>query len=72
MSQRSSEEMETIQAVVDRVTSWQDGATRDTVLAELHDGLNQAGVELDEADVAKLAEAIESNHQSVTAADVLD
>ena len=66
------ERMEAIQAVVDRVTSWQDGATEGTVAAELERGLGEAGVELGEAEVARLADAIESRHGAVSAAQILD
>ena len=67
----SSEKMETIQAVVDRVTSWQDGATEGTVAEELRKGFGEAGVEVPEADVARLADAIEDRHGAVSAAEVL-
>ena len=70
-SARSSEELEAIQAVVDRVTSWQDGAPTGTVEEELRSGFSEAGVELPESDVRSLAEAIEDEHGAVRAADVL-
>lgn len=68
---RSSEELEAIQAVVDRVTSWQDGATESTVEQELRDGFSEAGVDVADADVKKLADAIQDEHGAVSAADVL-
>jgi hypothetical protein len=68
---RSSEELEAIQAVVDRVTSWQDGAPEDTVEQELRDGFSEAGVDVRDQDVRKLADAIEDEHGAVRAADVL-
>ncbi len=68
---RSSEELEAIQAVVDRVTSWQDGATESTVEQELRDGFSEAGVDVPDEDVKKLADAIEDEHGAVQAADVL-
>ena len=68
---RSSEELEAIQAVVDRVTSWQDGATEGTVLEELGKGFSEAGVEVSEDEKKKLADAIEDEHGAVQAADVL-
>jgi hypothetical protein len=37
-------QVEAVQAVVDRVASWQDGATEDTVRDELRKGLDEAGV----------------------------
>jgi hypothetical protein len=68
---RSSEELEAIQAVVDRVTSWQDGATEGTVEKELRDGFSEAGVDVPDDDVKKLADAIQDEHGAVQAADVL-
>jgi len=68
---RSSEELEAIQAVVDRVTSWQDGATEATVEKELRDGFGEAGVDVSDDDVRALADAIEDKHGAVRAADVL-
>ena len=41
---RSSDQLEAIQVVVDRVTSWQDGAPEGTVAQELRDGFAEAGV----------------------------
>ena len=69
--QSSSEKMETIQAVVDRVTSWQDGATEGTVEQELRDGFAEAGVEVADGDVRKLADAIQDEHGTVSAHEVL-
>ena len=71
ISARSNEEMDAIQAVVDRVTSWQDGATEGTVEKELRDGFGEVGVEVADHDVKKLAGAIEDEHGAVRAADVL-
>ena len=68
---RSSEELEAIQAVVDRVTSWQDGATEGTVEQELRDGFSEVGVDVPDQDVKKLADAIQDKHGAVDAADVL-
>lgn len=67
----SDEKQEAIQAVVDRVTSWQDGATEGTVEQELRDGFEQAGVEVSDDDVKKLADAIQDEHGAVDAAKVL-
>lgn len=71
MTESSSEKFEAIQAVVDRVTSWQDGATEGTVAAELTRGFDQAGVEVSAEDVNRLADAIESRHGAVSAQEVL-
>ncbi|WP_091124732.1 hypothetical protein [Nocardioides terrae] len=62
---------EAIQAVVDRVTSWQDGATEGTVADELSKGFGEAGVEVSADDVTRLADAIESRHGAVSAEEVL-
>jgi len=70
-SERSSEELEAIQAVVDRVTSWQDGAPEGTVEEELRRGFSEAGVEVSDSDTRSLADAIESEHGAVRAAEVL-
>ena len=67
----SEEKTEAMQAVVDRVTSWQDGATEGTVEAELRNGFTQAGVDGDDAHIKKLADAIESRHPDVQVQDVL-
>ncbi|MGA9101783.1 hypothetical protein [Aeromicrobium sp.] len=67
----NNDKMEAIQAVVERVSSYQDGATEGTVEDELRNGFVEAGVELDEADIRRLAEAIENEHGSVSAENVL-
>ena len=68
---RSSEELEAIQNVVDRVTSWQDGAPEGTVADELRAGFEEADVTVAEDDVQRLASAIQDEHGAVSAADVL-
>ena len=67
----SDERIEAIQAVVDRVSSWQDGATEGTVETELRKGFSEAGVEVSDDDLTKLAEAIEGEHGNVSASEVL-
>ena len=67
----SEQKIEAIQAVVDRVTSWQDGATESTVEQELRDGFAEAGVNVPDADVHRLADAIQSEHATVSAREVL-
>jgi len=64
-------DLEAIQNVVDRVTSWQDGATEGTVESELRDGFSEAGVQVADDDVKKLADAIQDKHGAVSAAEVL-
>ena len=69
--EQTDAKMEAIQAVVDRVTSWQDGATEGTVGTELRKGFEEAGVDVPDEDVARLAAAIEDQHAAVSAAEVL-
>ena len=67
----SNESHEAIQAVVDRVTSYQDGAPEGTVEEELRSGFQEAGVEVADEDVTRLAAAIEARHGAVSVQDVL-
>ncbi|WP_183100583.1 hypothetical protein [Nocardioides pelophilus] len=67
----TDERLEAIQAVVDRVTSWQDGAPEGTVAEELRRGAGEVGVDLSEEEVNKLADVIEDRHGAVSAAEVL-
>ena len=67
----SNERLEAVQNVVDRVSSYQDGATENTVEQELRKGLDEAGVDAQDAEVTQLAEAIESGKGRVDAATVL-
>ena len=67
----SAENLEAVQAVVDRVSSWQETAPEGTVEQELRSGLQEAGVSLDEADVLKLADAIKDRGGEVDASAVL-
>jgi NAD(P)-dependent dehydrogenase (short-subunit alcohol dehydrogenase family) len=71
MTSYSSEELEAIQSVVDRVTSWQDGATESTVATELRSGFDEAGIDLPESEIDKLADAIQDEHGSIDAVAVL-
>jgi hypothetical protein len=66
-----TERVEAIQAVVDRVSSWQDGATEGTVERELRNGFAEAGVEVSDGEVTRLADAIQSEHGAVDARSVL-
>ena len=63
--------MEAIQAVVDRVTSWQDGATEGTVEEELRNGAQEVGVDISDEEIRKLADVIEDKHGAVRADEVL-
>jgi hypothetical protein len=65
-------ELEAIQLVVDRVSSWQDGATEETIAEELRKGFDEAGVEVEPDEVDKLADAIQNETGDVDVAEVLD
>jgi len=67
----SNERIEAVQAVVDRVSSYQDGATEGTVEKELRAGFAEVGVEVSDTEVSQLTDAIEAEHGSVSASDVL-
>jgi hypothetical protein len=60
-----------IQAVVDRVTSWQDGATEGTVEEELRRGAEEVGVSMTDDEIRRLADVIEDEHAAVSAEEVL-
>jgi hypothetical protein len=49
---------EAVQAVVDRVLSWQAGAPVDTVRAELEDGLRETGETMPQTWLTQTAERI--------------
>ena len=65
------ERIEAIQAVVDRVTSWQDGATEGTVEEELRRGAQEVGVDMSEDEIKRLADVIEDRHGAVDVGEVL-
>ena len=67
----SNERTEAIQAVVDRMTSYQDGAPEGTVEKELRKALAETDVDLTDDEVSTLAGAIESGEGTVSVADVL-
>ena len=64
-------ELEAVQLVVDRVSSWQDGATEETIAEELRKGFDEVGVEVEPQEVAKLADAIQNETGDVNAGEVL-
>lgn len=47
-----------LQAVVDRVTSWQDGADEPTVRKELDDAIAESDIEVDDATREKIVQHI--------------
>lgn len=67
----SNEKIAAVQAVVDRVSSYQETAPDGTVEKELRSGLDEAGVGLDDAAVTRLVDAIEADPGAVDAAAVL-
>lgn len=71
MSDYSSDELEAVQNVLDRVSSYQDGAPEGTVAKELREALDEAGIDLEDGEIAKLAEAIERDEGAVEASAVL-
>jgi uncharacterized protein YpuA (DUF1002 family) len=50
--------VEVLQAVVDRIVSWQEGTDHATVRTELDDALSQAGVDLDEEAKQRIVERV--------------
>lgn len=66
-----SDKLEAVQNVVDRTSSYQDGAPEGFVEKELREGLDAAGITLDDSEVRRLADAIEEHKGEVRAADVL-
>jgi hypothetical protein len=67
----SNERNEALQGVVDRVTSYQDGAPEGTVEEELRSGFREAGTEVSDEDITKLARAIEERHGAISVEEVL-
>lgn len=66
-----SAQHEAVQAVVDRVSAWQHGATEGTVLEEVRKGFGEVGVEVDDDAVQNLVQAIESDDGPVDASKYL-
>jgi len=72
MSTYTAEEIEAVQHVVERVGANWDAATESTVEDALRKALGDAGVEVEDGDVVALANAIEDQRGTVSAAQVLD
>lgn len=68
---RSSEELEAMQFVVQRVSSYQDGATEGTVEKELRSAFEETDLNPSEDEIHKLTEAIETDPASADAATAL-
>ncbi len=64
--------VEAVQAVVDRITSWQDGATEETVRSELLKGLGEAGVDVPSAFVDAVVERVRANTEHFDVEPLLD
>ncbi|MET1039166.1 MAG: MMPL family transporter [Aeromicrobium sp.] len=71
MSDYETEQIEAIQNVVDRVSSYQDGATDRVVQEELRKGFDEVAVEVEPDDVTKIADAIEADDGDVSVAELL-
>lgn len=71
MSNYTSEQLEAIQRVVDRVSAYQDGAVEGTVEQELRKGFDEAGVEVPSEHIDNLANAINHADGNVDSATVL-
>jgi len=67
----SNERTEAVQAVVDRMTSYQDGAPEGTVEKELREALGETDVSLTDDEVVAVAAAIEDGEGKVSVATVL-
>ncbi|WP_300401233.1 hypothetical protein [uncultured Nocardioides sp.] len=66
-----TEKIQAVQGVVDRVGSYQEGAPERTVEQELRDGLTEAGLELTDDEVTRLAAAIDDVDGIVDVGEVL-
>lgn len=71
MTGEQAPDMEAIQAVVDRVSSYQDGAPDGTVEDELRKGFAEAEVDVSPEQVRTLASAIDAHDGDVLAGEVL-
>ena len=56
-----------LQAVVDRLASWQDGATEKTLREELDEGLDEAGIDVTDDVRERIVEHIRSDASHVDA-----
>lgn len=66
-----SERVEALQAVVDRVSSYQDGAPEGTVQQELRRGFAETGLDATDDEVETLTRAIEADPSHVPVAELL-
>jgi hypothetical protein len=63
--------VEVLQAVVDRIVSWQEGADGATVRAELDRALSEAGVDVDETTRQRIVDRVTSETPHFDVRDVL-
>ena len=61
-----------LQAAVDRVNSWQEGAPVETVRAELEEALAKAGVEVPESFVDRVVDHVHGGGEHVSVEQFLD
>ena len=71
MTSYDNDQLEAVQAVVDRVSAYQDGAPQKTVETELRSGFDEVGIDVPAEDVDRLAAAIEAKDGDVSAESVL-
>lgn len=64
--------VEAVQAVVDRITSWQDGATEETVRDELLKALTEADLEVPGSFVDAVVERVRGNTEHFDVEPLLD
>lgn len=67
----NADTIEAVRNVVERVSSYQEGAPEGYVEKELRNGLDEAGVSLDDEQIEALADAIEADPSDVDVASVL-
>ena len=65
-------ELEAIQLVVDRVSSWQDSATEQIIAEELRKGFDEIAVEVEPDEIEKLGDAIQNETGDVDVTELLD
>jgi hypothetical protein len=63
--------IEVVQAVFDRVDSWQDGADAETVRTELDAALAKAGVDLDDGARSRIVDHIVSDARHLDVRELL-
>lgn len=64
--------VEALQAVLDRVLSWQEGATEGTVREELDAALTEVGIDLDASVRDRMVEHIHEGHEHIDVRRFLD